>query len=189
VTVLDQILQAALEEFSEVGVRHSSIEDIARRLGLSRATVYRYVGAKGHLIELVIQAETRRAIRELDRALNGHPDVATAVEVGFVFLVRFVRDHPLFDRLLHREPELVLPWLTINAGPALATYRSLIAERLERWQQRGEINPVNLDRAAEAIARLGLSLVLTPDGVTDLNDPAAIAAFAREAVEPMLKLA
>jgi AcrR family transcriptional regulator len=186
-TLIDDILEAALEEFSDVGIRRTSIDDVARRVGLARATVYRHVGAKDHLIQLVIEAETRRGIAELDRTLSGHDDASQAIEAGFVFLVRFVRGHPLFDRVLHREPELLLPVLTIDAGPVLATYRSLIAERLKDWQDRGRINPVNVDRAAEAIARFAVSLVLTPHGVVDAEDPKAVAVFARETLLPMLR--
>ena len=187
--VIDDILEAALEEFSDVGIRRTSIDDVARRVGLARATVYRHVGAKDQLIQLVIQAETLRGIAELDQVLSRHDDAdaAEAIEAGFVFLVRFVRGHPLFDRVLHREPELLLPALTIDAGPVLATYGSLIAERLRDWRDRGRIDPVNLDRAAEAIARFALSLLLTPHGVADAEDPGAVAAFARETLLPMLR--
>lgn len=187
-TLVDDILDAALQEFSEVGIRRTSIDDIARRAGLARATVYRHVGAKDQLIQLVIEAETRRAIAELDHALDGHDDATQAIEAGFDFLVRFVRGHPLFDRMLHREPQILLPALTIDAAPVLAAYRSLIAVRLKDWQDRGGIDPVNLDHVAEAIARFGLSLVLTPYALADADDPRAVAVFARETLTPMLRL-
>lgn len=185
--LIDDIVEAALQEFSDVGIRRTSIDDVARRVGLARATVYRHVGAKDQLIRLVIEAETRRAIAELDVTLGEHDDASQALEAGFVFLVGFVRGHPLFDRMLHREPELLLPALTIDGAPALALYRSLLAERLKDWQDRGHIDPVDLERAAEAIARFAVSLVLTPHGAVDAEDPGAVAAFARETLLPMLR--
>jgi AcrR family transcriptional regulator len=187
VAVVDDIVHAALAEFSDVGIRRTSIDDVARRVGLARATVYRHVGAKDRLLQLVIQAETRRGIAELDCALTSYADPSDAVGAGFGFLVRYVRAHPLFDRLLHREPEVLLPALTINAGPSLATYRALIADRLRQWQERGAIDPVSVDRAAEAIARMALSLLLTPDGVVETDDPEAVASFACETLVPMLR--
>jgi AcrR family transcriptional regulator len=185
--LIDDILEAALDEFSDVGIRRTSIDDVARRAGLARATVYRHVGAKDHLLQLVIEAETRRAIAELDHTLNGHDDATEALEAGFDFLVRYVRGHALFDRVLHREPELLLPVLTIDAGPLLATYQSLIAERLRDWRDRGRIDPVDLDHAAEAIARFAVSLLLTPHGAAGADDPGAVAAFASEILSPMLR--
>jgi TetR/AcrR family transcriptional repressor of uid operon len=186
-TLIEDILEAALKEFSEIGIRRTSIDDVARRIGLARATVYRHVGTKNHLIELVIEAETRQAVAELDDVLSRQDNAAKAIEAGFVFLVRYVRGHPLFDRVLHREPEILLPALTINAGHVLAVYRSLIAERLKDWQDRGHIDPVDIDRAAEAIVRFAVSLLLTPHGVADADDPGTVAAFARETLLPMLR--
>jgi hypothetical protein len=86
-----------------------------------------------------------------------------------------VRGHALFDRLMHREPEALLPALTINAGPFLASYRSLIAARLQVLKDRGIIDPADIDVAAEAIARLVISLVLTPDGLRDARNPRSVA--------------
>lgn len=185
---IDQIVEAALAEFSEAGVRKTGVDDVARRLGLARSTIYRQVGAKDRLLQLVIEAEMRRAIDELDRVLSTHDGPAEAIGAGFAFLIRHVRGHPLFDRLLRRDADLLLPAMTINGGPVLAAYRSLIADRLTRWRDDGAIDPVDLDRAAEAIARLAMSLVLTPDGVVDTGDPDAVAAFAREILVPMLHI-
>ena len=183
----DRIARAALEQFTETGIRRTSIEDVARRAGLSRVTIYRHVGGKDRLLELVIANETRRAMDELDEVLEDHPEAGAALEQGFATLVRLVREHPLFNRLLHTEPELVLPALTIDGGPILSLYRSLIAERFEKMKQRGEIAPPDVDWAAETFARLGLSLVLTPEGVIGADDPEAIAAFARQTLLPILR--
>jgi TetR/AcrR family transcriptional repressor of uid operon len=186
-TAIDDILEAALKEFSEVGIRRTSVDDVARRAGLARATVYRHVGTKNHLVELVIEAETRRAFVELDDILSRQQDAARAIEAGFVFFVGYVRDHPLFGRVLRREPDILLPALTTDAGHVLAVYRTLIAERLRQWEDRGRIAPVNLDRAAEAIVRFAVSLLLTPHGGADAEDPDAVAAFAHEILSPMLR--
>jgi AcrR family transcriptional regulator len=187
VAIIDDIVQAALAEFSEVGIRRTSINDVARRAGLGRATVYRYVGSKDRLIQLVIEAETRRGYAEFDRAVAEHDDAADWLEAGFGFVVQHLRGHPLFDRVLRREPELLLPALTVDGGPVLAFYRSLIARRLRDMKERGRIDPVDEDAAAEALARLAISFVLTPASVVAADDPHAVSAFARQILLPMLR--
>jgi AcrR family transcriptional regulator len=187
VTSTEDIVQAALAEFSEVGIRRTSMDDVARRAGVARGTLYRRVRSKDHLIALVVEAETRRAVAGVDEVLSEHDDAGGAIEATFAFMVETVRGHALFDRLLHREPEVLLPALTINAGPFLAMYRSLIAERLQTFKDRGLIDPVDIELAAEAAARLVISVVLTPDGVANGRDPASVAAFARETLLPMLR--
>ena len=184
--IIDDIVEAALAEFSEVGIRRTSINDVARRTGLGRATVYRYVGSKDRLIQLVIKAETRRLYAEFDRAVASCEDAAEWIETALDFVVHKIRGHPLFDRVLHREPEILLPALTIRGGPVLAFYRSLIARQLRGMKDRGQINPENIDGTAETLARLAISFVLTPEGVVDGDDPKAVSAFARDVLLPIL---
>ena len=183
----ERIADGALEQFTDFGIRRTSVEDIARRADLSRATVYRSVGSKDDVIRLVMAREAQRAMSELDLALAGEKDPGVSIEIGFAFLVRFVGDHPLFDRLLRTESETLLPFLTVEGGPFLGFYRSLIAERWEEMRDAGAIAPANLERAADAAARLAISLVLTPSSVVDAGDPEAVALFAREVLLPMLR--
>ena len=100
----------------------------------------------------------------------------------------YVRGHPLFDRLLHSEPELLLPLVTIDGGrPALGLYRSLIADRLRAEVRAGHVAPADVERAAEVIARLAISLLLTREGTINLDDHDTVAAFVRLALLPMLR--
>ena len=52
--------------------------------------------------------------------------------------VSFVSRHPLFDRLLRTEPEVLLPLLTVDGGPAFELYRFLIAELLRAEIRDGQ---------------------------------------------------
>ena len=71
-------------------------------------------------------------------------------------------------------------FLAQRGWPFLVFYRSLIVERWATMLNHGTIKPADVDRAAEAVARLAISLVLTPSELIDTEDPDAVAAFARE---------
>ena len=49
------ILDAALEEFSAFGFRRSSMESVARRAGVSRATLYTHWRGKGELFRALVE--------------------------------------------------------------------------------------------------------------------------------------
>jgi len=53
--VLDEIVRAAAVAFGEVGYRTATLEAIAERAGLSKVTLYRYVGSKEELLSLVVE--------------------------------------------------------------------------------------------------------------------------------------
>ena len=185
--LVDRIAAAALDQFAEYGIRRSTIDDIAQRAGVSKMTVFRRFQNKQGLVAVVIAREIRRGMEELDRVWERDQTLEERLVEGFAFAVSFVRGHPLFDRLLRSEPELLLPLLTIDGTAALALYRELIAQRLRAEVRAGRAAPADLDQAAEVIARLAKSLLLTREGTITLDDDETIVALVRLVLLPMLE--
>lgn len=185
--VFDRVAAAGLEEFAEHGIRRTSMEDVARRAGVSRMTVFRRFESKQGLVEVVIAREVRRGMEELDLVWDGAETLEERLVEGFVFAGRYVRDHPLFDGLLRREPEVLLPPLTIDGGPVVGLYRALIAKRIRAEVDAGRAETSDVDGVAEVIARLAISLLLTRDGDITVDDPESVVRLVRLAVLPMLQ--
>jgi TetR/AcrR family transcriptional repressor of uid operon len=185
--LVDRVAVAALDQFSEYGIRRSTIDDIARRADVSKMTVFRRFQNKQGLIAVVIAREIQRGMEELDRGWEREQTIEQRLVLGFEFVGQFVRGHPLFDRLLRSEPELLLPLVTVDGGPALKLYRSLIAERLRAEVNAGRAVSPDIDRAAEVIARLAQSLLLTQPGLITLESHDSLTAFVRLALLPMLR--
>jgi AcrR family transcriptional regulator len=184
--VFDRIAAAALDEFAEHGIRRTSMEDIARRAGVSRMTVFRRFENKQGLVEVVIAREVRRGMEELDTLWEGAETLEDRLVEGFLFAGRYVGDHPLFDGILRREPEVLLPPLTVDGGPVLGLYRSLIASRLQAEVEAGRAEASDVDGVAEVIARLAISMLLTRDGSITLDDPDSVVRLVRLVLLPML---
>jgi hypothetical protein len=87
---------------------------------------------------------------------------------------------------LRSEPELILPLLTVNGSAALGLYRELIGQRLRAEVREGRAAPAEVDQAAEVLARLAISLLLTREGVITLDDDETIVALVRNVLLPML---
>ncbi len=185
--LLDRVAAAALAEFAEFGIRRSTIDDVARRAGVSRVTVFRRFETKQRLVEIVVAREVRRGVAEMTRTWEGGESLEQRLLNGFSFAVGFISGHPLFGRLLRSEPEVLLPLLTVDGGPVLALYRSLIAELLRSEIQAGRAATADPDGVAEVIARLSMSLVLTRDGTIRLDDPESIRALVTLVLLPILQ--
>src|SRR5689334_2089035 len=183
-----RIAAAALEQFAELGIRRSTISDIARRAGVSKMTVFRHFTNKQGLVEDVIARELHRALAEIDRRWGAGSTIEERLVEGFGFAVSFVRGHPLFGKLLRAEPDMLLPLLTVDGAPLLALYRTLIAERLQPEIDAGRAAPANVDQASEVIARPAISPIPTRDRAITLHDPSTIAALVRDTLLPMLRL-
>ena len=185
--LFDRVAAAALEEFAEHGIRRTSMEDVARRAGVSRMTVFRRFASKQRLVEIVIAREVHRGMQELDLLWEGAETLEDRLVAGFEFAGRYVRGHPLFDRLLRSEPDVLLPPLTLDGGPVLELYRSLIAHRLQAEVKAGRATTSDIDGVAEVIARLAISLLLTRDGTITLEDPNSVRRLVNLTVLPMLQ--
>ncbi len=184
---VDRVAAAAFEMFAEYGIRRATIDDVARRAGVSKMTVFRRFQSKQGLVGVVIAREIRRGMAELDRVWEREQTLEQRVVLGFSFAVNFVRGHALFDRLLRSEPELLLPLLTIDGTVALALYRELIGQRLRTEVRAGRAAPADVDQAAEVLARLAISLLLTREGTITLDDDETIVALVRNVLLPMLE--
>lgn len=185
--IFDRVAVAALDEFAEHGIRRTSMEDVARRAGVSRMTVFRRFASKQRLVEVVIAREVHRGMQELDLLWEGAETLEDRLVAGFEFAGRYVRGHPLFDRLLRSEPDVLLPPLTLNGGPVLELYRSLIAHRLQAEVNAGRAATSDIDGVAEVIARLAISLLLTRDGNITLDDPHSVRRLVNLTLLPMLQ--
>ena len=185
--LFDRVAAAALEEFAEHGIRRTSMEDVARRAGVSRMTVFRRFASKQRLVEIVIAREVHRGMQELDLLWEGAETLEDRLVAGFEFAGRYVRGHPLFDRLLRSEPDVLLPPLTLDGGPVLELYRSLIANRLKAEVNAGRAASTDIDGVAEVIARLAISLLLTRDGTITLDDPNSVRRLVNLTLLPMLR--
>ncbi|TCO55083.1 TetR/AcrR family transcriptional regulator [Actinocrispum wychmicini] len=169
----DRILGAALEQAEDFGLRRFTIDDVARRVGLSRVTIYRYFAKKDQLLNALIMRELRRFLTKADAVIAAQPTPEAKLVEGLTFCVTFLRGHRLLTRLLRTEPEFLLPYLTVKAGDFLAAARNWIAGhiRAEVVAGRVALPDEDIDAAAELLARNVLSLVLTPETVLPLDSP------------------
>lgn len=182
-----RILDAALDRFTTFGVRRTTMDDIASAAGVGRATVYRRFAGRDDIVRAVILREMARFLSEVDAAVQAIDDPLERFVEGFVATLREAREHPLLRRLLEVEPDLLLPFLTVQGAPALSLSRAYLAQEFRISQQDGHIRPdVDVDLVAEMLVRLCQSLLLTPDGLIELDDDAGLRDLARDYLAPAL---
>ncbi|MEV4673140.1 TetR/AcrR family transcriptional regulator [Actinomadura geliboluensis] len=179
-----RILDAALAEFETYGLRRVSVEDVAKRAGVARTTIYRRFSNKEQLLQAVILRECHRFLTAIAEATEDLGSAEEAVVEGFVVGLRSARTHPLMRRVLESEPEAFLPQLSMNGGAVMLAARDILADRLRRARP-GDAQDHNT--VAEVLLRLAVSLLLVPGGGLRLEDEDAIRAFARDYLTRMLR--
>ena len=88
------------------------------------------------------------------------------------------------NRLLHSDPDSLLPFLTTEAGPLVRLAGDLLTA--VALDNRVGVDPAQLALLGEVAARIGLSFVLTRPTLLPVDDPAATAAMLRPMLGPVL---
>jgi AcrR family transcriptional regulator len=185
--VSGRILDAALDRFAAFGLRRTTMEDIASAADVARATVYRRFTGRDEIVRAVILREMARFIAEVDATVQVIEDPVERFVEGFVAILREAREHPLLRRLLDVEPDVILPFLTLDGGAMLQLSRDYLAEQLRQSQCDGEVHAgVDVDLVAELLVRLCQSLLVTPDGLIRLDDDAGLRRLAADYLAPAL---
>ncbi|WP_344975669.1 helix-turn-helix domain-containing protein [Streptosporangium fragile] len=183
-----RILDAAYEQFRRMGIRRSTMEDVARRAGVSRITVYRRFATKDALVEHLVRREFRRYFDQFLIDIEHADTAADRVVLGFVSSLRAIRRNPLIGGLITAEPDLLVPSMINDGGRTLATVRQFVAGQLRREQRAGNVSSdLDTDLAAELMVRISASFLAIPSHVIDLDDDEQLAAVARQFLVPMLE--
>lgn len=163
----ERILQAAVEVAAVHGVTRLSVLDVAKRAGLSRPTLYKHFPSKDALVAAAVQREAAAMADAVRTVVDSIDAPQAALEAGVLGALRLVRDHPLLDRVVRTEPEVLVPLLTTDASPVMGALRLPVEEMVLR--KYPALDHVARRRVADLLVRLLISYALSaPDDPPDV---------------------
>jgi AcrR family transcriptional regulator len=179
-TARDRVLAAAYTCVSRFGLNKTTIEDVVKESGVSRATIYRHFpGGRDELMHATVAWEIARYFTELADHVRDAPDLQHLLEDGLVFARRSMQHHAVLQKMLVTEPERLLPLLTTEAQKTLPFIAAFLHPYLAREAEAGRLRPgVDLDRAADYLSRGVLGLI-GEAGRWDFEDPGQVSDVVR----------
>jgi AcrR family transcriptional regulator len=176
-----RLVDGALRCLARQGIAKTTVDDIARAAGLSRATVYRtFTQGKEGILAAVVETEVARLFSSLAVAMGEATDLEDVLVAGMVETARRLRSHEALSYLLEHEPGAVLPFLTFSElDRVLLVAGDLAAPFFARW-----LAPEQASRAAEWAVRIVLAYCSDPSPYADLTYPADTRALVRAFVLP-----
>jgi AcrR family transcriptional regulator len=190
--VTGRILDAALSQFEDFGLRRSTMEDIARRCGMSRITIYRRFPKKENLVQAVVLRELQSFLNCLEQVCQEAPGPLSAEDKmaeRIAFSLQYLGNHPLLRRLLRTEPESILPSLTVDGAPVVDMASEHIAAFIRKDLFGTRTPPPGADRQVRIVAEVGvrivLSFILTPSSAIPMETLEDARAFARDLIAPV----
>lgn len=172
----DAILDAAREVFEAFGVRRANVDDIARRAGTSRSTLYRRYSSKSALLEAVLLQAYDEFLAELDRVARDLPPQEAVVEC-FVHGLALSRQVPVLARLAETEPESFAGIGHRSQGTMLVASAERVAATLRRSGARMPDDELLV--ASELLLRIAATYLVDRQGHLDVDDEDAVRHYAK----------
>jgi len=158
------IADAAVRCIARWGVAKTTLDDVAREAGCSRATIYRtFSGGKAAVLHAAITQEIERAEAAIDAVVVGADSLEELLVRGTVTASRLIRGHDAFQYLLAHEPDVVLPFMTFERLDLFF----LEAARYATPHLARFVPKEDAPRAAEWVVRVILSYTLNPSEYLD----------------------
>ena len=149
------ILDAALAEVLEHGIRRTTVSDIARRCGIARQTLYRYWPDAQAVFAALVTRELLAAL-PVDA---GEPGDLDALVDLFVTTADRVRSLPLVDRLRDTDPELFARYILDRLGTSQRAMHAETARRISAAQRAGFVRDGEPTQLAAMVLLIAQSAV------------------------------
>jgi AcrR family transcriptional regulator len=152
----DALLDAARDCVLAVGLRRTTLTDVARRAGVSRMTMYRRWPDMATLVADLMTREWGDLAVQAQASATGRHTRERLVD-GLTNGVRRLREHPVFRRIVELDPEVLLPYLVDRRGTSQDRMLAALLATIAEGHADGSIRPA-------APELLGRSLLLTLHG-------------------------
>lgn len=180
----EAILDAALIEFERHGIHRVALDDVARRAGVSRTTIYRRFANKDELIAAVMDRENARLFVDIAEELKqARPQSNYYAEAFTSALVRS-RNHRVLNRMVTDEPALSLQLARRHYGAAVQRIENALREIFPPGFA-DRVGPEAVHELADNIWRYALMAMLVPSA-EPIETADEIRAFANKHFVPSL---
>jgi AcrR family transcriptional regulator len=177
------ILAATMQCVSRWGLSKTTLDDIAREAGCSRATVYRlFPGGKENLLRQLVLDEVKRFFSSIAHRLEHALDVEELLVEGLTEALSQLREHPALGFLLEHEPSTIFPHPASRAMRQVVEIAgAFLTPHLGRW-----LEPPQARQAADWVVRIALSYAITPVEAPRPDDPFGVRALVDDLLAPAL---
>jgi AcrR family transcriptional regulator len=184
----DVVLDAARDCVLAVGVRRTTLTDIARRAGVSRMTLYRRWPDVRTIVADLMTREWTGLAAEVSATAGHHGPVRRRLVEHLTEGVCRFRAHPLLRKIVDVDPDLLMPYLLYRRGATQEAICAILEAALRAGHADGSIRPGHPVRQARTLMLIVQSFALSVPTMTDGEHTAdSFDTELREILERVLK--
>ncbi|MFI6871718.1 TetR family transcriptional regulator [Nocardia sp. NPDC050406] len=164
----DRVVDTARRLVITEGWGAVNMSRVAKEVGVSRPVLYKEIGKKEDLAEVVIRQEVEVFLVGISACLAAHPDDVVAGCVAAVdFTLRTGADNTLLKSVLARRTgadTTLLPTLMTETEPVLGPAVDAVTTAVRAQYGLAELSDTELMARTESLVRLALSHLFQPIG-------------------------
>ncbi|WP_460404641.1 TetR/AcrR family transcriptional regulator [Actinophytocola sediminis] len=153
----DLLLDAAMTCVLAVGVRRTTLSDVARTASVSRMTLYRRFPDVRGMLSALITREFGKILGEANRAAAREATARGQLVVASVHTIRALAENPLMHAVIERDGEMLVPYIMERIGTSQRMTEEFLRAQLAAGQRDGSIRT-----ADPAIQARSIFLLLQP---------------------------
>jgi len=180
-----RLLDAAIEVLAERGTQTATIDEVARRAKVGRATVFRRFSSKDQLFERALGREMYRFLDAIQQRAEVFDDVADRVAEAFAVCIE-ITSHPLLRNASARARASFIDAISQGAPSPKDLARNYFVSKIDELRAEGRIPSGDSKRQADVLIHIVLGYLVSPDSPVDLTNPGEVRALARESFSPIL---
>ena len=156
-----RILDAAEELFAAHGFIKTSVEEIARRAGVSKGLVYTHYVSKEELLRDVWSRQVDAWMEATHKDVQAEGgSVAEGVARVLAVSVQHAREKPMLRRILSQDPGRLVPHEREDVGAFARRYREVLEPVLAHGVEAGELrSDLDVPHTAELVWLIHFGLI------------------------------
>lgn len=161
----EHILDATYALMVAVGMQRMTMADIARRAGVSRATLYRRWGSVREVVGALITREWAHLTQGTFPKETA--DTRSWLVGAVVALAQSIRTHPILRKIIDLDPDFLLPYLLKRRGTSTNQQLEVLEAGLRRGIADGSVREADPALLARSVLLATWSFTLTAPALVD----------------------
>jgi AcrR family transcriptional regulator len=180
-----RLLDASIEVLSEHGTESATIDEVARRAKVGRATIFRRFSGKDQLFERALGREMLRLLDEIQKRAKKFDNIADRVAESFAVCIE-ITNHPLLRNTSPCARAGIIEAVSHGVPSPKDLAHRYFVSKIDELRAAGRIPPGDSQRQVDALIHLVIGYLVSPESPVDLTSPEEVRALARQTFAPVL---
>jgi len=145
------ILEAAAVLFAQFSLKKVTVDEIAEKASVSKATIYKYFDSKDEVFVQVVKAESEQLREAVTKAVDEASSVVDKLRAYLLTKITRIHDLVNFYRVTREIWNEYWPYADSARADFIAREKELIKKILEEGNRTGELNIAQTELTAHTI--------------------------------------